>query len=437
MVARTAARLRILPPSPERTVDLSVPALLKRAQSAGTTLLCLAACTACAPPAPADIMVTHVNIVDVERGLLLADRTIAVRAGRIERIDSGGPAKRRARVVLDGTSRYVLPGLWDMHVHVGDDERTLGRLLGWGIVGVRDMGSDLDEMLAVRARQLAQPHLGPRVFFGGPALRGARDSADTGLAVVRSPEDGRRTVALLAGQDVDFIKVHEGLTGDAWYAIAAAARARGLPLTGHVPAGLGPEQLADSGLRSIEHLEFLADRCLVLFDSAQQAGDAAPPPGCGPSQVAAGLAHLHQDRVWLDPTIGSFRVFAPRQWPAILTGFSRLLPQIRRVGLRMLAGTDLGSAGIVPGESLHDELALLVRAGIPAAEALRGATVYPAEFLAIGDSLGAVRAGYAADLLILDGNPLVDIRNTRRVAAVIRAGVLRDSLALAGLRGQP
>ena len=213
-------------------MGLSVPALLKRAQPAGTTLLCLAACTACAPPVPADIVVTHVNIVDVERGLLLTDRTIAVRAGRIERIDSGGPAKRRARVVLDGTNRYVLPGLWDMHVHVGDDARTLGRLLGWGITGVRDMGSELDEMLAVRARQLARPHLGPRVFFGGPALRGARDSADTGLAVVRSPEVGRRTVALLAGRDVDFIKVHEGLTGDAWYAIAAAARAHGLPLTG-------------------------------------------------------------------------------------------------------------------------------------------------------------------------------------------------------------
>ena len=418
-------------------VDTAIPAFLTHPRSAGRLLLCLAAGTACARPGPADVIVTHANIVDVERGLVLADRTIVVRAGRIERIDSGGPANRPGRVVLDGTGRYVLPGLWDMHVHIGDDQRTLGLLLGWGIVGARDMGSDLDEMLVVRARQLARPALGPRVFFGGPALRGPRDTADTGLAVVRSLEDARRAVAQLAARGVDFIKVHEGLTADAWYAIAAAARAHGLPLAGHVPGGLEPEQLADSGLRSIEHLEFLPDRCLVLFDSAQQAGAAAAPAGCAPPELAARFAYLHRDRAWLDPTIGSFRIFAPRQWPAILGGFARLVPMIRHAGLRMLAGTDLGSAGIVPGESLHDELALLVSAGTPPAEALRGATLYPAEFLAVGDSLGAVRPGFAADLLILDGNPLADIRNTRRLWAVVRGGILRDSVTLAGLRREP
>jgi imidazolonepropionase-like amidohydrolase len=146
------------------------------------------------------------------------------------------------------------------------------------------------------------------------------------------------------------------------------------------------------------------------------------------------LEHLHRNGVWLDPTIGSFRVFAPRQWPSILTGFADVAGLIRETGIPVLAGTDLGTTGIVPGESLHDELALLVESGFSPAEALRAAIWNPAIFLGAADSIGKVDSGYLADLVLLKGNPLSDINNTRQIVGVIRAGRFLSPAVLDSLR---
>jgi imidazolonepropionase-like amidohydrolase len=395
-------------------------------------LILLALAPACRrPPAEQVTALMHVTVVDVERGALLPDRTVLVRGGRIERVDTAlrVTVPRAARLV-DGSGRFLLPGLWDMHVHL-DDARTVGQLLGWGVTGARIMSGGLDATLALRQRSLTDPRRSPRLTVVGLALHGLQSfAADTGLAVVRTADDGRRAVDSLAARRVDFIKVHEGLSRQAWFAIARAAREHGIPLTGHVPEGLTPEEASDSGLRSIEHLEFLPDRCLVLFDSSARASLRPPPAGCRPPDLSRLVEHLHRNRVWLDPTISSFRVFAARQWPSILAGFADVGALIRRV----LAGTDLGSSGIVPGESLHDELALLVQAGFSPAEALRAATLNPATMLGMADSLGRVRAGAVADLVLLDGNPLADIRNTRRIAGVFRAGTLLRRAVLDSLR---
>jgi hypothetical protein len=181
-------------------------------------------------------------------------------------------------------------------------------------------------------------------------------------------------------------------------------------------------------------MEFLPDRCLALFDSTARARHAPPPAGCGRPDLERLLAHLHRNGVWLDPTIGSLRFFAARQFPAILAGFTDIVPLIRDAGLPILAGTDLGSAGMVPGETLHDELALLVESGLSSGEALRAATLNPAFFLGTADSIGRVDSGYVADLVLLEGNPLSDIHNTRRIAAVIRAGRFLSPAVLDSLR---
>jgi imidazolonepropionase-like amidohydrolase len=398
--------------------------------------LFLTATAACGRPTETPTLaITHVAVVDVERGLLLADRTVLVSGRRIVRVDSA-PSVTTAAVsqTIDGRGRVLVPGFWDMHVHV-NDARTAGQLLSWGITGARVMGGDLEVTLALRAGIVEQRFRGPRLFVVGLALHGRESySSDTGLAVVQTGEDARRAVDSLARRRVDFIKVHEGLSRDAWFAIARAARQRSIPLTGHVPAALTPEEAADSGLRSIEHLEFLPDRCLVLFDSTSRATGARLPAACQPPALAQSLEHLHRNGAWLDPTIGSFRVFAPRQFPSILAGFADLARQIRDARLPILAGTDLGSAGIVPGASLHDEMALLVDAGFSPAEALRAATRNPTLFLGVGDSLGRVDSGYVADLVLLDGDPLSDIQNTRRIAGVIQAGTLLPPIALDSLR---
>lgn len=386
-------------------------------------VLAFTAGVTCRGSAPRTLAITHVTVVDVASGTLLADRTILIRGTRIERVDSAPCVSlSRGADTLDGTGRFVIPGLWDMHVHLSD-AGTAAQLLHWGITGARVMSGPLEQTLALRDTLRRDPVRGPRLVVAGLALHGTDSFAsDTGLALVRSANDGRRAVDSLARRRVDFIKVHEGLSRDAWYAIADAASQHYLRLTGHVPAGLSAESLSAAGLTSIEHLEFLPDRCLVIFDSTTRARHSAP-AGCRTADLRALLEGLHHNGVWLDPTISSFRVFAPHQFLSIVAGFADLAEQIRGAGVPVMSGTDLGSAGIVPGESLHDELALLVTAGYTPAAALRAATLNPATYLQSADTLGTIGAGHVADLVILSGNPLADIHNTRRIVAVVHAGV--------------
>ncbi len=379
---------------------------------------------ACAQSEQPTLAITHVTVVDVAHNALLPDRTIVIDGPRITQVDTAPRVTlpRRTRT-LDGTGRFVIPGLWDMHVHLSDSA-TAGELLRWGITGARVMSGPLDKTLALRDALRRNPALGPRLVVAGLALHGTESFAsDTGLALVQSAADARRAVDSLARRRVDFIKVHEGLSRDAWLAIAQSAGEHYLRLTGHVPTGLSAESLSAHGLTSIEHLEFLPDSCLVIFDSTTRARHSAP-VGCRPADLHLLLEHLHHNGVWLDPTISSFRVFAARQFPSILAGFSDVAAQIRTIGLPIMAGTDLGSSGIIPGRSLHDELTLLVAAGYAPVEALRAATINPATYLQAADSLGQVTGGYVADLVILQGNPLEDIRNTRRIVAVVRAGAV-------------
>jgi imidazolonepropionase-like amidohydrolase len=143
-----------------------------------------------------------------------------------------------------------------------------------------------------------------------------------------------------------------------------------------------------------------------------------------PADIQRQLERLHANGVWLCPTLGSFRGWAPRQWPSIQGGFADLARLIRNVGIPVLVGTDFGDARFTAGESLHDELELLVASGFSSMAVLRAATYDPAVFLGLTDSLGSVRPGNVADLVLLDDDPIQDIRNTRRIAAVIRGGTL-------------
>ena len=376
------------------------------------------------------LVIDRVSVVDVSRGSLRAEQVVVIRGPRIERVAPAREARlpRDARV-LDGTGKYLVPGLWDMHVHVAGDERALEAMLASGITGVRDMGGDFAKLAEVRAHIDSGRLNGPRLVCAGPMLRGPKSSTDASDAdsiVVRTPDEGRRAVEALSALGVDFVKVHEDLSRDAFRAIADAARTKGLPFVGHVPATVTPVEASDLGELTIEHLEFVPDSCLLLFRPEARAARTAPPAACGRSAMASLLRHLARNGTWLDPTISSFRYWAPQQWEAIFGGFRDLTPAIRRSGVRLLAGTDwsesLQSRGAAPGVGLHDELALLVEAGFSPAEALRSATSNPARLRGLSKMLGTVEAGQTADLLLLDADPLRDIHNTRRVAVVIRDG---------------
>jgi cytosine/adenosine deaminase-related metal-dependent hydrolase len=351
------------------------------------------------------LVILDVTVIDVRAGTALPHRTVIVSGRRITAVDTSSKTSKSAfgssGRVVDGTGHYLIPGLWDMHVHL--DSTDLPALVHLGITGARDMGGDLDELLSWRRRIGADSLVGPRLVFAGPALKGEM-----------TPEQAVHIVDSLARRGVDFIKIHEGLPRAAYYAIGSAAVGKHLTFVGHVPELLTPIEVSNAGQRSIEHLEFVPDRCLPIFS-------VRGPPDCTAS-VDSVLDALARNHTWLCPTIGSFRIFAPQQFPAIQTGFAALVPRIRAWHIGLLAGTDLGSRGIIPGESLHDELDLLVQAGFTPAEALRAATLGPAEFLGLTDSLGTIEPGKVADLVLLDRDPLIDIRNTHSIALVVKSG---------------
>jgi imidazolonepropionase-like amidohydrolase len=194
-----------------------------------------------------------------------------------------------------------------------------------------------------------------------------------------------------------------------------------------------PSEASDLGQESIEHLEFLPKPCTVLFDPEAR-GARRVPAECEPAALRATFHRFAANGTWLDPTIGSFRYFAPQQWAAIFAEFCNLAKQIRQSGVHILAGTDQSSfleeKGAAPGRSLHEELAILVEAGFTPAQVLRAATSDAAVFLGLADQLGTIEAGKTANLVLTEGDPLRDINNTSRIAGVVLEGRLFDRKAL-------
>jgi hypothetical protein len=191
---------------------------------------------------------------------------------------------------------------------------------------------------------------------------------------------------------------------------------------GHVPASVTPAEASDLGQKSIEHFEFVPKSCHVLFESIVGGAPRHFPSGCAPQSLDDLLHRFAQNGTWLDPTIQSFRYWAPTQWSAIFSGFRELVPSIRQNHVSILAGTDSSSVleekgDPPPGASLHDELALLVDAGFTSSEALRAATLNPALFLGLSDSLRTIEAGKTVSMVLLEANPLPDIRNAERMVA--------------------
>jgi imidazolonepropionase-like amidohydrolase len=378
-----------------------------------------------------------VTVVDVKAGTIKPNVTVLIQGDRITAVR---PSKNKENLpakkiqVIDGRGKYLIPGLWDMHVHTDGDDRVLHLLLANGITGIRDMAGDVAKLADARRRIASGELMAPRLVFAGPMLEGPPSQADGSTWIIHSPEEARHAVDRLVELRVDFIKVHDGLSRESYLAVAAASKEKGMSFVGHVPASMTPAEASDLGQKSIEHLEFVPKSCHVLFKSVAGGAPRNLPSDCDRQSLDELLHRLAHNGTWLDPTIQSFRYWAPTQWSAIFSEFRELVPSIRGNHVSILAGTDssnvLEEKGDPPGTSLHDELGLLVDAGFTPSEALRAATLNPASFLGLSDSLGTIDAGKTANLVLLEANPLQEIHNTKRIAAVIVEGRHLDRLTL-------
>lgn len=432
--------------------------------------------------------ITGVTVIDVTGGPPKPDQTIAVEGNRISQV--GDPKRVHApkgAQTINGRGLFAIPGLWDMHVHVWETDRTFPLFIANGVLGVRNMGGHLDELKRWRAQVISGELLGPRMVISGPLVDGLNPAHPDHSMIVHDPAEARAAVVSLKQAGVDFIKVFDNLTPDEYYAIAEESKKVGLPFAGHLPQGIWASDAATAGQRSIEHLRGSLEESSKNFDQIVRLNDS---PTANPAETAArslailkleaggfdperlkNLAVLFvKNGTWQVPTLVAGRISSslpdqaitadprlayighkdrdewnqlrerliennpPEFWALQSPLYQEKLAITReyhRGGVSILGGTDAGGPPfVIPGFDLHAELAALVSAGFTPLEALQSVTLNAAQFLGRTDDFGVVANGKAADIVLLDANPLDDIHNTQKIRAVIVQGKYLDRAAL-------
>jgi tetratricopeptide (TPR) repeat protein len=434
------------------------------------------------PQAPQKVLaLTHVTVIDVTGGPALPDRTVMVTGNRITAIGASskisGPKDAK---VVDASGKFLIPGLWDMHVHWYERDY-YSLFLANGVTGIRMMWG-LPDHHQLRKEVEAGQFLGPRMVIASGIIDGPVPYWPSSISVHNAAE-AREAVHKEKEQGADFIKVYSLLPREPYFAIADEAKKLGIPFAGHVPDAISAEEASDAGQRTMEHLIGVLSACSSrekeLLEAAQ--GDVADmlasgkPSFTGPRQRALRDAMLgsydaekasqlfsrfKKNGTWQCPTLTVLRSLAYRDqasfrddarleympyrirgmWAgdnAAIQGkspedyaFSKrefekdleLVGAMNRAGVDIIAGTDVLNPFCFPGFSLHDELEMYVKAGLSPMEALRTATANPARLLGREKDLGTVETGKLADLVLLDANPLENINNIRKISALVYDG---------------
>ena len=425
------------------------------------------------------LVIDNVTVVPMtEGGEILPNRTVVIEEGRIVSIAAAGDridlqdAER-----IDATGKWLVPGFSDMHVHIGN-ERMLRLLAGTpvpedgaanmqdaftpyivnGVLQVFDLAAmpeTVGQRIAIESGRVLGPHL---------ALASMIDSDDPVLPFgithsAATPAQGRQAVKDAAADGYEFVKVYGRLDLETFTAIVDEARARNVRVVGHIPQrGEGiTGSFFQPGYELVVHAEEFAQQTRspdiaaipAYVEMARANGTALVTTLTANDRIAQiarapGSLASREDLTVLPP---EFYEFSVRRNPyaaqasegyiayaeSIVAFNAPLVRAFADAGIAILTGTDAGIPGVAPGFSLHDEFEALAAAGLDNRTILEGSTRLPAEFLGVADLRGTVAVGKSADLVLLDANPLDDIANTRRIAAVIRGGRYLDRAELDGL----
>ena len=428
---------------------------------------------------PAPIAFTHVNLIDVTGGPTRRDTTVVIAGDRISAV--GDTAKLSLPVdakVVNATGKFLIPGLWDMHVH-WYIRNSLTLFTANGVTSVRQMFGNSD-LLRWRDEIAKGSLLGPRMKVASPIIDGPEPVWPNSIAV-KNEEEGRKAVRKVKQWGADFVKVYALLPRDAYFGIADEAKRQGITFVGHVPYSLSPSEASDAGQKSIEHLTGIMIECSdketelraevqkVSSPRARTRFQAMMLDTYDEKKATELFARFVKNQTWQCPTLTVLRSkaylldekfrrdgrikYIPRQmqqrWTLRFANRNEsdngkevfqkeldIVGAMQKAGVPILAGTDTGNPYCFPGFSLHDELALLVIAGLTPVEALRSATLNPAKFFGLEETLGTIEPGKIADLVLLDADPLEDIRNTQRINTVVANGRLFDRKALDKLLGE-
>jgi imidazolonepropionase-like amidohydrolase len=395
----------------------------------------------------ATLAITHVTVINPADAEPRRDVTVVIRDGRIVEIGNTTPSDAK---VVDGRGKFLIPGLWDMHVHLSyTTASALPLLIANGVTTVRDLGSKLPEIDDWRARIGAGVLVGPRILRVGPILNGK--SFNQYQMVAGNPDETRGVARALKEVGVDFLKIHRRLPRDSYFALIDEAKHLGIDVVGHIPMTVSPEEASDAGQVTIEHTETLFEG---TFAAALKDKDKLPDAIRKFRETDADklFARFVKNHTVVDPTLAAWapvtdpaakddprlryvaasakKIAPPPMSAEELQGmrdtvaeFREVVRQMHKDGVTLVTGTDIAATRI-PGFTLHAELANLVECGLTPLEALRAATLTPAIVTHRANDLGTIETGKIADLVLLDANPLDDIRNTEKIRAVIVGGRL-------------
>jgi len=441
------------------------------------------------------LALTHVTIIDPGVGKPQQDMTILVRGNDIAAV---GRAKQvtipASATVIDGTGKFVIPGLWDMHSHFRDALRDLKMDIANGVLGTRNMGGVAKEVFPLRDAIAHSQQLGPKIVACGPIIDGPNSWSNPQFTIsVATPDEARAAVVSLKQQGTDCIKVYDGLSRDSYFAIVDEAKKLDLPVVGHLPSPISVREASDAGQRSLEHGMALAggstmegdyikrrldqsafqealrtknfalipakiarDNNMMLDTFSQERADATYrllaknntfiTPTLVTERSLTFIDDLNarpdprmqyvsaEELKWWKPENGMLTKYRTPEYIAMRKReYTKMLEEVHRaetLGVHLLAGTDITIPYTYPGFSLHDELELFVEAGLTPMQALETATTNPSLFLGLSKTWGRVEPGYTANLALLNADPLADISNLNKIDSVVVGGLRFDRAQL-------
>jgi imidazolonepropionase-like amidohydrolase len=385
-------------------------------------------------PLAAGTAIQDVTVIDVASGTARPHMTVVIEEGKISRVGAAASIALPANTqIVAGKDKFLIPGLWDMHVHLYY-KQYLPLFVAYGVTGVQDMGSDFSKVSAWRDEIEKGAAVGPHIITSGsPVDGGASTDPKLPLIVAQTADQARAAFDQLYKMDVDFIKVLSRLPRDAYFALAEMARHWDLRMVGHIPSAVTAQEAVEARQRSLEHMFGITksvsseEEAVRFFQRCTLTGTRVSPT----LVLWLRMSHIDDTGLMSDPRLQIIPASIRESWPDVSGDPSfkvqvwriyRLVALARRAKTEILAGTDTGDPYVAPGAALQDELEQLVEAGLTPRDALEAATLAPARFFEAEKQMGAIEKGKLADMVLLGANPLDDIRNVQTVEAVFTHG---------------